>query len=91
MLNQRLIFRFIVEHTVAISLEVGVGYLLAKLFAHTLRIGVSLSTARAIPAVFFHRFLQTFNDFVVLVEFYHTFLFLFGEEIGDIANAVRGE
>ena len=65
-----LLFFFVIEVTVAIPLKLRIGYLIAKLLAHTLCLRRFFQTARAIPATRFKPGLNLRDYFLVLIESY---------------------
>ena len=63
----------------AVSLKVGIGYLVAEFFAHALVVLDPLDPAGTVAVLFRKRFAQSFDDFAVFViDYPHLFFSVFG-------------
>ena len=70
MCSPKNLFSFIIEHTVAIALEIGVGYLLAEFLADAFIFLGPLKTAGAMAARPLKTFLYAFYNFLILIKRY---------------------
>ncbi len=65
-----LIFCFIVEHTVAVALEIGICDLLLEFLANAFCVGGGLASARTVTAALTETFFDDADDFSVLIKSY---------------------
>lgn len=71
-LSEWSIFGLIIKAAMAITLEIGVGNLLAELFAHTFVFFNHLHSARTITAPLLQPLFDSGDDFFIFVQSYHT-------------------